>query len=284
MKQKRGFPTLVAFALTLLACAVPGLPFGSAPAPTAITTPDTRLEVMVAETVSAAITMTQAALPTATKAAPTPRPTATAAATATLSAESMLDYNSDGTKTFIDLPGKYQLTVPMQWLAVRINSPEYDAALGSPEAANPSIQHSLSLIKEQDSNVFRLFMLDTNEEHMSDGFVSNINLVWDSQMEASFENDSDLKSLVEALPASLKNSEVLGSSLQSTANNTPYGIITIKTPTTAQDGTDVVIFQKLVFFDLPTGTLTMTLSTTETWQATVEPSFDETLNSFIVLQ
>jgi len=284
MKQKRGFLTIVALGLTALACAVPALPFGAASAPTAFSTPDNRLEVMVAETVSAAIVMTQQALPTATEAAPTPMPTATLAATATLSADSVLDYNTDGSSTFIDLLGKYQLTVPMQWLTVRINAPEYDTALGSLEAENPSIQNSLKIIKEQDPNVFRLFMLDTNEEHVDGGFVTNVNLVWDPQMEASFENASDLNTIAEALPATLKDSEILSTSLRSTTNQAPYGIVTIKTPATTQGGTDISIYQKLAFFDLPVGTLTITLSTTETWQETVEPSFDEFINSFLILQ
>ena len=283
MNHKRGLLTAVVLGMTALACVVPGLPTASAPAPT----PDTRLERMVAETVDAALELTRQAVPTATgflSATPQPTVTATLAATATQTPETMLDKNADGSSTFIDLSAKYQLTIPMQWLAVRINTPEYDEALQLPEATNPAIQGSLASIKEQDPSVFRLFMLDIAEEHLDGGFVTNVNLVWDPQMEVSFADDTDLKTLAASLPASLKDSEVTGTELKATKNETPYGVITTRTPSTTQDGTNIVIFQTLTFFDLPVGTLSITLSTTETWQETVEPSFDAILESFIVLE
>ncbi len=286
MKHNRVFATIILLGVTALACAVPALPFGNTTAPTQASFPtqDTRLEVMVAETVTAAIGMTQQALPTPTQVVPTTEPTSTPEPTATLSAESVLDKNADGSGTFIDLGGKYQLTLPMPWLAVRINAPEYDAALQLPETEDPAIKNSLAVIKEQDPNVFRLFMLDTNPEHIDEGFVTNINLVWDQQMEAAFTNAGDLNTIAESLPTSLHNSKVDSVALRNTANQTPYGVITLQTSATTQTGVDIVIYQKLAFFDLPTGTLSITLSTTEKWQETVEPSFDELLNSFVALQ
>lgn len=283
MKQHRGVLTAIILGMTTLACVVPGLQPASSPPPT----PDTRLERMVAETVSAALVLTQQAAPAATEIpSATPEPTATAviAATPTQSAESMLDKNTDGTGTFIDLSGKYQLTIPMQWLAIRINAPEYDIALQLPEAADPAVQRSLTTIKQQDPNVFRLFLLDIAEEHVDGGFVTNVNLVWDQQMEVSLDTDSDIKGIAATLPASLQGAEITNVALNLTKNETPYGAITARAPAITQEGTEIVILQKLIFFDLPVGTLTVTLSTTETWRETVEPSFDEFVESFIVLK
>jgi hypothetical protein len=283
MNQKRGLLTAVVLGMTALACVVPGLPTASAPPPT----PDTRLERMVAETVDAAIELTRQAVPTATtipSATPQPTVTATLAATATQAPETMLDKNADGSSTFIDLSAKYQITIPMQWLAVRVNAPEFEEALQLPEAANPAIQASLASIKEQDPNVFRLFMLDVAEEHIDGGFVTNINLVWDPQMEVSFADDTDLKTLAASLPASLPDSEVTGTEIKTTTNETTYGVITTRTPSTTQDGTKIVMYQTLTFFDLSVGTLNITLTTTETWQETVAPSFDAIIESFLVLE
>lgn len=283
MNQKRGLLTAVVLGMTALACVVPGLPTASAPPPT----PDTRLERMVAETVDAAIELTRQAVPTATtvpSATPQPTVTATLAATATQAPETMLDKNADGSSTFIDLSAKYQITIPMQWLAVRVNAPEFEEALQLPEAASPAIQASLASIKEQDPNVFRLFMLDVAEEHIDGGFVTNINLVWDPQMEVSFADDTDLKTLAASLPASLPDSEVTGTEIKTTTNETTYGVITTRTPSTTQDGTKIVMYQTLTFFDLSVGTLNITLTTTETWQKTVEPSFDAIIESFLVLE
>jgi len=285
MKQHRGILTTIILGMTALACVVPGLQPASAIPPT----PDTRLERMVAETVSAALVLTQQAAPTATEVpSATPVPTITntpvIAASPTQSAESVLDKNTDGTSSFVDLNGKYQMTVPMQWLAVRINAPEYEIVLASPDTADPAIQRSLTTIKNQDPNVFRLFMLDVAPEHIDGGFVTNVNLVWDQQMEVSLADDTDIKGIAATLPTTLQGAEVTSMGLNLTGNETPYGVITARTPAFTQDGSAIVVIQKLVFFDLPVGTLTITLSTTEKWQSTVEPSFDEFVESFIVLE
>ena len=283
MKQKRGVLTAVILGMTALACAIPGLQTASSPPPTA----DTRLERMVAETVAAAIQLTQQAVPTPTQVLPTPEPTSTSVvsvASPTQSAESVLNKNDDGSSTFIDLIGKYQLTVPMQWLTLRINAPEYDAAVLLPETASPAVQQTLATIKKQDPNVFRLFMLDLAEEHLASSFVTNINLVWDQQTELSLTDDTDLKALAAALPTSLKDAEVISTEIEATSTAIPYGVISIRTPAFTQDGAQIVIYQKLVYLDLPVGVLNITLSVPETWQATVEPSFDAIIDSFIVLQ
>jgi hypothetical protein len=242
---------------------------------------------MVAETVSAAIQLTQQAVPTPTQipsATPQPTNTAIPEATATQSAESMLDKNADGSSLFVDLLGKYQVIVPMQWLVLRINAPEYDMTVQLPEATNPAIQRTLTSIKTQDPNVFRLFMLDVAEEHIDGGFVTNVNLVWDQQMEIDLTNDTDIKKLAADLPTVLKDAEVTDSKLKTTKSGVPYGVITAQTSAFTQDGTEIVVFQKLVYFDLPVGALNITLSTTEKWQETVEPSFDTLIESFTVLE
>lgn len=284
MNFKRGLWTLVTLGMAALACAVPGLPIGSSSPPT----PDTRLERMVAETVSAALALTQQPTPTATEApSATPAPTATntlIAAAPTQSAESVLDKNADGSYSFIDLAAKYQVTVPMQWLTVRVNAPEYDAAMLSPDTANPAVQRSLVTVRNLDANVFRLFMFDIAEEHIDGGFVTNINFVWDQQMEVSLASEADIKGLAAALPASLQDAEVIATELKATKSEIPYGAIVARTPALTQDGVQIVVIQKLVYLDLPVGTLNITLSTTETWQTTVEPSFDEIIESFIVLE
>lgn len=283
MKQNRGYLMAVLLLLTALACVVPGLQPASAIPPT----PDTRLDVMVAETVAAALTLTQQ-VPTATS---TSTPTATPTPTSTplpveptKAEESVLDENTDGTSSFIDMAAKYQFTVPVTWLPLRINSPEYDAAVLLPEASNPAIQNQLSVIQKQDPNVFRLFMLDINEEHIDSGFVSNVNLVWDPQMEISVATDSDLKGLAATLPTSLKDAKVTNVEVKTTTGGLSYGVITAITPLMTQEGVRLNVYQKLVFFDLPTGTLTATLSTTEKWQSTLEPSFDEFVESFLLLE
>lgn len=286
MKSNRGSLTLFMLGLTALACAIPGLQTsGSVPPPT----PDTRLEQMVAETVSAALQLTQQAVPPIVEPnTPTPPPTATPTAIVALPTqadnESLLEENTDGSTSFIDLTGKYQINVPAEWLVLRINGQEFlDAGL-LPEVANPAIQRSLNAINSQDPDIFRLFMLDINEEHIDGGFVTNVNLVWDQQMEATFITDADIKAIADVLPNSLKDTEIVSAEAKTTKNEIAYGIITARTPAFTQEGASIVIYQKLVYFDLPVGTLSITLSTTEKWRETIEPSFDAIVESLIVLE
>ena len=103
-------------------------------------------------------------------------------------------------------------------------------------------------------------------------------------MEISVATDSDLKGLAATLPTSLKDAKVTNVEIKTTAGGLSYGVITATTPLMTQEGVRLNVFQKLVFFDLPTGTLTATLSTTEKWQSTVEPSFDEFVESFLLLE
>ncbi len=281
MNRKHGLLALLVLLTTALACVIPGTTT-SAPLPTP--TADTRLEIMVAETVSAALQMTQQPMliveeTEAPETVPTEIP-----ATATPSAETKLDKNEDGSNVFTDFLGGYQLTVLAPWLALRIDSPEYDAALTLPEASNPAIQRSLSTIQAQDPDVFRLFALDVNEEHLDGGFVTNINLVWDQQEKLSLPNDARLAEIADALPSAVEGTEVLYFEVRTSQSGVPYGVITSQMRGVTQDGTNLVIRQKMVFFDLPVGALSITLSTTETLLETIEPSFDAMIETFAVME
>lgn len=281
MNRKHGLLALLVLLTTALACVIPGTTT-SAPLPTP--TADTRLEIMVAETVSAALQMTQQPMPIVEETeAPETVPTEISA-TATPSAETTLDKNEDGSNIFTDFLGGYQLTVPAPWLALRIDSPEYDAALTLPEASNPAIQRSLSTIQAQDPDVFRLFALDVNEEHLDGGFVTNINLVWDQQEKLSLPNDARLAEIADALPSAVEGTEVLYFEVRTSQSGVPYGVITSQMRGVTQDGTNLVIRQKMVFFDLPVGALSITLSTTETLLETIEPLFDAMIETFAVME
>lgn len=265
--------------LLMFACVLPGQQTASLPT----VTPDTRLENMVALTVSAALEQTQQAVPTETPPpTSTPQPTATSTPEADASS-SLLTKNEDGSITFIDFLGKYQFTVPSELRAMRINQQEFLDAWLLPEASNPAVQNQLNLIQKQDPNRFRLFAFDFNEEHFDGGFITNINFLWDDIGEISLQDDSELVEIANSYAESLPNSEVLETKINSYENGVTVGIITSKMPATTLDGANVVIIQKQVFFDLPVGTLIATISTTETWQENTERLFDEILKTFIII-
>lgn len=283
MKKNRSGMLMAALLwMTALACVLPS----TQPASSAPPTPDIRLERMVAETVSAALVLTQQVTPepTLTPSA-TPFPTVTPIIIPeTEAVDTTLEKTAEGGNLFNDVSGKYQLSIPAEWLTVRVNGQEFlDAGL-LPEAQNPAIQRSLATIKSQDPAIFRLFMLDLNEEHIDGGFVTNINLVWDKQLEVIFNSVVDVEGLADSLKESLKDSEILSTELKTTQSGVSMGVITTRTPIFTAEGVKINAFQKLVFFDLPVGTLSVTLSTTEKWQSVSEPSFDTMIESFKILE
>jgi hypothetical protein len=276
MNTRRAMFAALILITTVLACVLPGQPSASSLPPT----PDTRLDIMVAETVSAVLELTRQAVPAQTlpptstlepTIPPTPRVDSSGSALTTL---------EDGSAAFLDERGKYQITVPNGWLAVRINQQEFLDAWLLPQASNPALQRSLDSIQNQDPNLFRLFAFDLNEEHIDGGFVTNVNFLWNEQEEISLEDGTDLMALADALPDSLPGSEVLTVEIRPLENGISVGIVTSRLEATTLDDVAVVLFQKQVFIDLPVGTLAVTLSTTETWREIIEPSFDAMLETF----
>ena len=120
MKKNRSGMLMAALLwMTALACVLPS----TQPASSAPPTPDTRLERMVAETVSAALALTQQVTPepTLTPSA-TPFPTVTPIVVPeTEAVDTTLEKTAEGGNLFNDVSGKYQLKVPAEWLTVRVN-------------------------------------------------------------------------------------------------------------------------------------------------------------------
>lgn len=288
MITRRALPAALILLITALACVVPGLSTASQPAPVAspLGTADTRLEIMVAETVSAALEQTQQAVPTATiEPTHTPAPLATITPSPTPDVDdsgSTLNKLEDGTAQFTDTKVGYEVAVPKGWLPIRINSQEYLDAWLLPELTNPAMQRSLSSIEKMNPDELRLFILDIQEGHTEIDFVTNINFYWDEKKEMSLENDEDLKAEAEALPNALAGLEVTTTELFTTAGGVPVGVITSKTPVTTVDGVAVELFQKQVFIKTRVGILLVTLTTTEELKQDVLSQFDAMIETLKV--
>lgn len=280
MNTRRALFAALILLTTILACVVPGLPAASQPAPTV----DTRLDMMVAEIVSAALEQTQQAVPTSTlvpASTSTPRPSVTPSPTPDLDdSGSAINRFEDGTAQFIDTKAGFEVSLPIGWLPVRINSQEYLDAWLLPELTNPAMQRSLSSIEKMNPDELRLFVLDIQAGHAEIDFITNINFYWNVSADMSLENDEDLKAEAAAMPKALSGLEVLTSELSATAGGIPIGVITSKTPITTLDGVNVELFQKLVFLKTNVGILTITLSTPEELKQAVLPQFDAMIETF----
>lgn len=277
MKKNRWFVALIL--LTTLACVVPGL---STDSPQTNPTPDTRLEDMIALTVSAALEQTQQAQPT-----PTQVPTQTLVPTATSTPEadssgSSLTENENGSFLFIDERGQYQITIPGELVPMRINQQEFLDAWLLPAASNPAIQTQLGFVQQQDPEHFRLFMFDFNEEHIDGGFVTNINFLWDPAVNLSTE-----EKLLEAANEYLEifpGAEILETKTAVLQNQTPVGLVKFKNRVTTLEGAEINAIQKQAFLLLPEGILAITLSTAESQIEFIEPLFDEMLETFNLVE
>ena len=276
MNNRRTFFIALTFLATIVACALPGLPTASAPA-LAPTTDTGILSTMVAETVSAAIALTEQAFPT-----PTLVPTSTSTSTPTLiptpeiiPSGSTLTVQEDGSTLFVDERAGYEVTVPAGWLAVRVNQQEYRDAL----TLAPDIQKSLSSIQNNDPNTFRLFAIDTQDGHIQNEFFTNINFIWDEQGALLLKNDDALKASAAQLAETTPGLEILSTKFSATSNNVLVGLIESKSAMKDSSDTDIVVFQKQAVFNAKTGIMVITLSTVEGLKETVFPAFDAMLET-----
>jgi len=281
MMTRRTLLTALILFTTILACVVPGLPaaspFGEDASPSP--TPDIRLDIMIARTVSAALDLTALAVPTLTPTLPPPTVTPTPKP---FSSGSTLIKQDNGSTLFVDESAGYEITVPTGWLAVRINEKEYYDAWTLPENADIHIQTSLLSIKEQEPATFRLLVLDTQEGHIKNEIVTNINFIWDPQTVLSFDTDVDLQAFADELPSITDGLTVSSMEIIIPPSGAPYGVITSKVGGFNASGAQVSLYQKMVLFNLKTGTLVITFATENEFAETTLPVFDAMLGTIVV--
>jgi hypothetical protein len=264
-------------ALTLLAataaCVVPGLQTVSAPAPTVDTAGV--LSTMVAETVSAAITLTEQAVPT-----PTLVPTSTPAPTLTptpeiVPPENTLTIQKDGSTLFVDARAGYEVTLPKGWLVAGVNKKEFlDAFTLAPE-----VQKFLLTIQNKDPNLFHLFAVDMQDGHFQNGFFTNMNFIWDEQNTGLLKNDDGLKAGVAQLADAAPEPEILSTTLSTTLSGISMVVIESKYTVKNSSNKDIVILQKQDVLNAKTGTVTVTVSTVEGLKDAVYSAFDAMLET-----
>lgn len=276
MNTRPAFFAALILLTTALACTIPGIQTASrfAPAPTI----DTRLAIMVAETVSAAIEQTALVVPTATL-PPTPQPTFTPPPDIG-DAGSTLTSREDGlTLLFVDERAGYQVIIPSGWLAVRVNQQEYYDVL---EVADPNIQKSLLTIQDQDPAAFRLLALDVQDGHIKNEIVTNVNFIWDQQTVISFDTEDDLQAYADELPSLMDGLTVSSVEIIIPPSGLPYGVIKSEVGGFNASGAQVTLYQKMALFNLKTGTLVITFTTENGFTDTTLPAFDGLLGTIAV--
>ncbi len=282
MNNKWIFFIALTFLAASIACAVPGFPGAAAPA-LAPTVDSDRLETMVAGTVSAAIAETEQAQP-AQESGPASVTGVSATGTPeTIPLSSTLTAQANGSIVFVDEYAGYEITIPDGWLAVRINQQEYLDAVKLPQAADANIRESLLGIKTEDPNIFRLLVMDTNAEHIQDGFVTDINFIWEEQK--SFDSIEDLQVIADKIPnaATVFRFEVSTVQIVTTSSGLQIGVIEARSSFTNPSSDEVDIYQKQVFFKGKTGTQSIIFTTLAGLKEITLSAFDTMLETISLI-
>lgn len=293
MNGKRFFFTALTFFAAITACVVPGLQTASTPLPPP-TVDTARIATMVAGTVSAAVAQTQQSAPTPSAPAPavtepfTPTPAATVTPSDTPTPEattspsqSVLTRLENGSHLFTDQLAYYKVTLPAGWLFVRINEQEYLDAFSLGEATNTHVQQALLGVQTEDPNVLRLFGIDTQAAHIQNEFVADMRFVLDEEMGISLDTDGELQAIAAEIPnsATTFRFEVTSVKLFTSASGVDFGVIESKSSFTNAAGADVPLYQKKVYFNVPVGTQSITLTTVASLKDTLLPAFDAMLET-----
>ena len=297
MQKKWTLPLSLLLALLTIGCAVPAIPLldsapAADPAPT-IVDADT-LATLVAEAAAQKVAQTLEAmpptpLPTAT-ATNTPQPTATpteipptATATAIEYPETGSDLVPEGDASiYYDYNTGYRVTTPANWLAVRPGEVEYAEAWGLPVASYPEVSSGLQSIQSLDPNTFRLFVLDTQEGHFENSYLSNINILAAPAGGATL--DEIFAGSVLQLPEQIPGLVVTDSNIVDTENGERIGFITSEWDSQLAAGEPLRVYQQQAIFVLNDTSLILTFSSTVDFKDTIIADFDTMVASLTPLE
>ena len=292
--SKKNFivPLLLVLLFLSLACAT-SIPFLDTNSPEAAPTEidPFAIETMIANAVEQKVAETLAAIP------PTKIPTATVINTATPlptateipptltpteivfeGSGNEITENENDSLLYIDFIGGYQVNLPPNWMALRPSSTEYDEAWLLPEASVPEIGASLEAMRNLDANIFRLFLLDTQEGHYSNGFVNNINFVLDTESEASLE-EAFAQSVL-ALPEAISGLILTTANLSETAQGLPVGLISSEWDAAE----NLRIYQQQAVFIVNNNPLVITLSSSAEFEAQTADIFKIMVDNFTLTE
>ena len=230
------------------------------------------VETSLASTARALAKETEAANPFTA----TPSPTATVTPTPTPRVSvngTILEIQEDQSALFIDQKAGFQMVIPPGWLALRVNEDEYYQAFTSDIAsANPAVSEHLTQIQDANLDNYRLDAIDVRQDHTVNGILTDIYVLFYPGDTRSLEQWAQAEGKKKS---AFKNYLFLNRGYPRTADGTRIMIID---RTWTQDQTKNV-FQRSVFFTLPTGTLVLNFYSSKDFKDTVLPEFEQVVNS-----
>jgi hypothetical protein len=245
----------------------------SAPAPV-VNPPG--VETSLASTARALAKQTEAANPfTAT---PSPTATVTLTPTPKISLNGMsLAAREDKSTLFTDHKLGYQLTIPQDWMPVRINEEEYYKAFAQDFVLeNPVISNFLTHLEKQDPDHFRLSLLDMQPEHIDAKLVTVITVILQAEDGRTLEDWAKTQS---ARASTMEGYQFISSQFAETSSGERVLVREEKW----DSATIGKRFSRRIFFALPAGILAVDLETDFESKDTAIPEFEQIVNSLTFL-
>jgi len=229
-------------------------------------------------------TATPTSTPTFTP-SPTSSPTPTAAYTPTpLPTGTTKEQQTDGTTIFTDYDNQYELVFPAGWAVVGLSPDDLNQLMQLASKNNPDFQQTISLLKTMDPKVFRVFAFDFQPNDMVDGYTTNINIVG---VNNNIIKAMTLQELTDETVQSIRqinnNIQVTSSKVTQTASNTPIGLIELNMPVNTYTGVKISVYEQAVIFQVPQGSIQVTLSTPVSMQSRILPIFNQIIGSLRTL-
>jgi hypothetical protein len=240
--------------------------------PAPITNPPA-VETSLASTALALARQTEAANPVTV----TPSPTSTKTPTPTpriSTSGTSLEVREDASTLFTDHKLGIQLTVPKDWLTIRLNEDEYYKAFTVEEvAANPTIVDFLSKIQTQDSDQIRMFAVDLRA---TSGSISGIFVV----LQPPTIETMDDWVVARISRGNKKPGYILHSSGY---QEIPAGVRALVRDEQWNSTSSEKIYSRTIAFSIPAGILTIDFETALDSKDTLLPEFIQVIDSMTLL-
>lgn len=232
--------------------------------------------------VETSLASTARALAKQTESANTATPSVPATETSTSTPQvsingTSLEVKDDKTTLFSDHKAGIQLVIPAGWLPLRVNEDEYYKAFTSAIAsANPAFSDRLTQIQDADVNTFRLDAIDVRDGHTVNGILSDINVIFYTGDTRSLEEWAKQEG---KRKSAFKNYMYFNRGYPKLANGTRVLLIE---RTWSKDSSNKV-FNRSVYYPLPTGMLELDFYSNKDFKDTVLPDFEQVVNSVMPL-
>ncbi|NOZ72655.1 MAG: hypothetical protein GXP38_12220, partial [Chloroflexi bacterium] len=196
--------------------------------------------------------------------------------------ENSLITQEDGSTLFLDRDSGYQLTIPADWIVIPLGEGDYESLLQVGADTINVDQNLLDMLLSQADTTNALFMAwNFDSATLSDSGVPTITLI-KQELPGKVPTEFVLKASAQSMPKLLAGAEVLSSDMVENAQGVNLGVIEILLPTSEESGGDT-IYEKLALLVNNSTMFNLTTVVDQKFRDTIEPIFDEVIDS-ITLQ